>query len=75
VNLNVTPPGQAAALIVAVVLGNGSKEHLATVEALVQAGADTEIKDRRATTALGHARARGYSDMVKILEVASGRKT
>jgi ankyrin repeat protein len=63
------------ALITAVVLGNGSKEHVATVEALVQAGADTEIKDRRDTTALGHARARGYTDIVKILEIASGRKT
>jgi ankyrin repeat protein len=63
------------ALTTAVVLGNGSKEHLATVEALVQAGADTEIKDRRGTTALDHARSRGYADIVKVLEVASGRKT
>src|SRR5262245_55153338 len=63
------------ALITAVVLGNGSKEHVATVDALVKAGAEVEIKDRRGTTALGHARQRGYSDMVKILEAAAGRKT
>jgi ankyrin repeat protein len=63
------------ALIIAVVLGNGSKEHIATVEALVAAGADTEIKDRRGSTALAHARSRGYTEIIKILETASGRKT
>jgi uncharacterized protein len=63
------------ALIMAVVLGNGDKDHLAIVEALVNAGADTEIKDRGGMTALAHARARHYADMVKILEMASGRKT
>ncbi len=39
--------------------------HVATVEALVKAGADTDIKDRHGATALSHARRRGYSDMVK----------
>src|SRR5215467_15280474 len=63
------------ALIIAVLLGNNSKGHIETVDLLVKAGADTEIKDRQGTTALGHARARGYSDMVKILEAAAGRKT
>jgi len=63
------------ALITAIVLGNGGKDHLAIVEALVNAGADTEIKDRQGMTALAHARARGYADMIKILEAASGRKT
>jgi uncharacterized protein len=63
------------ALITAVVLGNGSKEHVATVEALVKGGAEVEIKDRRGTTALGHARQRGYSDMIRILEAAVSRKT
>lgn len=64
-----------SALIVAVVLGNGSKNHVDMVDLLVKAGADTEIKDRRGMTALGHARTRGYSEMVKILEAASGRRT
>src|SRR5215468_1018102 len=63
------------ALIIAVLLGNNSKGHIETVELLVKAGADTEIKDRQGATALGHAKARGYPDMVKILETASGRKT
>jgi hypothetical protein len=63
------------ALITAVVLGNGDKNYLDTVEVLVKAGADAQIKDRAGLTALDHARARGYTDIVKILEPASGRKT
>ena len=61
--------------IEAVVLGNGGPNHVATVEALVKAGADTDIADRHGATALTHARQRGYSDMVKILEPARGRRT
>jgi uncharacterized protein len=63
------------ALIMCVVLGNGSKDHIATVEALVKAGADVDIKDRGGNTALTHARARRYEEMVKIIEPAVGRKT
>jgi ankyrin repeat protein len=63
------------ALIVCVVLGNGSKEHVATVEALVKAGADVDIKDRGGNTAVAHARVRNYTEMVKIMEPAIGRKT
>jgi len=63
------------ALLMCVVLGNGSKEHIAIVEALVKAGADVDIKDRSGNTALTHARARRYDDMVRILEPATGRKT
>ena len=63
------------ALIEAVVLGNGGKNHIETVEALVKAGADVDIKDRHGSTALDHARQRGYAEMVKILTPASGRRT
>src|SRR5215831_14632675 len=62
------------ALIIAVMLGNNSKGHIETVDLLVKAGAATEIKDRQGTTALGHARARGYQDMITILQAATGRK-
>jgi len=62
------------AVLMAVVLGNNSKEHIATVEALVKAGADVDIKDRQGQTAIGHARARRYDEMLKILEPATGRK-
>jgi ankyrin repeat protein len=63
------------ALLMAVVLGNNSKEHIAVVEALVKAGADVDIKDRQGQTAVGHARARNYDEMLKFLEPATGRKT
>ena len=63
------------ALHEAVVLGNGGPNHVATVEALVKAGADTDIKDRQGATALTYARQRGYRDMIKILTPATGRRT
>jgi ankyrin repeat protein len=63
------------ALLEAVVLGNGGAAHVAIVEALVKAGADVDIKDHRGGTALTYARQRGYSDMIKILTPARGRRT
>ena len=63
------------ALITAVVLGNGDKAHTETVEALVTARADGDIKDHQGKTAIDYARARGYSDMVRILQKAVGRHT
>jgi ankyrin repeat protein len=58
------------ALLEAIVLGNGGADHTATIEALVQAGADVNLADRHGTTALGHARTRGYSQIARILERA-----
>jgi len=63
------------ALITAVTLGSGDKAHTAIVEALVAAHADGDIKDPLGRTALDYARARGYSDMVPILEKSVGRHT
>jgi uncharacterized protein len=61
------------ALLEAVVLGNGGKDHTAVVEALVKAGADVTVPDRHGTTAVGHARTRGYSQIARILENAGAR--
>jgi hypothetical protein len=63
------------ALLEAVVLGNGDKAHIDTVEALVKAGANVDVKDRQGMSALDHARQRNYSDMVKVMEPATGRRT
>jgi ankyrin repeat protein len=63
------------ALITTVVLGNGGKPHIEIVEALVAARADGDIKDRQGKKAIDYARARGYSDMLRILEKAVGRQT
>jgi uncharacterized protein len=58
------------ALLEAVVLGNGGRNHTATVAALVEAGADVTLPDRHGVTALQHARTRGYSQIARILENA-----
>jgi len=61
------------ALIESIVLGQGGPRHVATLEALVDAGANVNLADRGGTTPLGLARARGYRAMVAILERAGGR--
>lgn len=64
-----------SALITAVVLGNGDRAHTDIVEALVDAGADGDIKDSVGKKAIDYARARGYTIMVPILQKATGRHT
>lgn len=61
------------ALIEAVVLGDGGPRHVATVRALVEAGARTDLADRQGATPLTLARQRGYAPMIAILERAGGR--
>jgi ankyrin repeat protein len=61
------------ALIEAVVLGDGGPRHVRIVRALVAAGASPRLADRQGVTPLQHARQRGYTDMVTILEGAGGR--
>jgi len=61
------------ALIESIVLGNGGPHHVATLEALVAAGANVNLPDRGGTSPLTLARARGYRQMVAILEQAGAR--
>jgi ankyrin repeat protein len=61
------------ALIEAVVLGNGGPRHTRTVRDLLEAGADPRISDRNGSTPLQLAQARGYTDMVSLLQRASPR--
>jgi ankyrin repeat protein len=49
------------------VLGDGGPRHVATVKALVDAGADATIADRNGMTPLQLAKARGYGEIVRIL--------
>lgn len=56
------------ALIEAVILGDGGPRHVATVRALVEAGASRRIGDRDGTTPLEHARRRGYTAIIALLE-------
>lgn len=59
------------ALMEAVVLGDGGPRHTATVRLLLEAGADARIADRQGRTPLDHARARGYAEMVRMLEATA----
>ena len=61
------------ALIEAVILGDGGRNHVAIVRALVEAGAKLDIPDRQGVTPLGHARRRGYAEMIAILDRAGAR--
>jgi ankyrin repeat protein len=53
-------------------LGDGGPRHVATLKALVDAGADVN-KDRNGTRPVELARSRGYREMVVILEKAGAR--
>jgi ankyrin repeat protein len=59
------------ALIEAVVLGDGGRDHVATVRALIEAGADPSIADRQGVSPLAHAEARGYADIAEIIGAAT----
>ena len=61
------------ALIESIVLGDGGRNHTDTLDALVKAGANVNLADRSGATPLTLAKARGYAEMVRILE-ATGAK-
>ena len=61
------------ATIEAVVLGDGGRRHQETLKALVDAKADLQLADRLGATPLQLARARGYAEMVRMLEGAGAR--
>jgi ankyrin repeat protein len=61
------------AVIEAIVLGDGGPRHQATMQALLDAGADLTLTDRQGRTPLALARARGYQAMVQQLEQAGAR--
>jgi uncharacterized protein len=61
------------ALIESIVLGQGGPRHVATLQALVEAGANTQLADRQGQTPLALARSRGYETMVQVLLKAGAR--
>lgn len=61
------------ALIEAIVLGDGGSNHIDTLRALVEAGADVNIADRNGQTPLALARSRDYGEMVAILAKAGAK--
>ena len=61
------------ALIEAIVLGDGRERHQRTLQALLDAGANTQLTDREGRTPLQLAQARGYEPMVRALKAAGAR--
>ena len=61
------------ALIESIVLGDGGDRHIATLKALVDAGANVNLADSYGRTPLSLARQSGYTQMMSIL-VAAGAK-
>ncbi len=61
------------ALIESIVLGQGGVRHQATLRALLDAGASTQLADREGRTPLQLARSRGYAAMVQMLEAAGAK--
>ncbi len=61
------------AVIESIVLGNGGPRHQETLRALLAAGANPQLKDRNGATPLQLAQARGYTEMVRMLQKAGAR--
>lgn len=61
------------AVIEAIVLGNGGPRHQATLQALLAAGANPNLRDRNGITPLQMAQSRGYTAMVVMLKNAGAR--
>jgi len=59
------------ALLEAIVLSNGDERHQQIVQLLVDHGADISIGDKDGVTPLDHARSRGFTEIVRILEAAA----
>ena len=61
------------AAIESIVLGNGGPRHQEVLRALLAAGASTQLADRQGNTPLALAKARGYKEMVQMLEKAGAK--
>ena len=61
------------ALIEAIVVGDGGKNHQLILQDLISAGADINLADGSGDTSLTLARNRNYAAMIKMLEAAGAK--
>jgi ankyrin repeat protein len=61
------------ALLEAIILGDGGPRHTEIVRLLVEAGANVNLADGQGVTPLGHARRKGQTAIIAILEAAGAR--
>jgi uncharacterized protein len=61
------------AVIEAIVLGDGGRRHVDTLNSLIQAGANLNLADRQGQTPLALAQARRYQTMADMLKQAGAR--
>jgi ankyrin repeat protein len=61
------------ALLEAVILGDGGPRHTEVVRLLVDAGANADLADHQGVTPLEHARRKGQTSVIAILESAPGQ--
>ena len=61
------------ALLEAIILGDGGPRHVAIVKLLLDAGANPNLADGDKVSPLTHARNRGFTEMVQLLQQAGGR--
>ncbi|MNT39334.1 Ankyrin repeats (3 copies) [compost metagenome] len=60
-------------LLEAIILSDGGTRHQAIVALLIAAGADVNLADREGRSPLQHARQRGQTEIVQLLERAQAR--
>ena len=59
------------ALMEAVILGDGTQKFVNVIQTLIDAGCNINIADHDKKNPLAHAKAKGYSDIVQLLEKTS----
>jgi uncharacterized protein len=60
-------------LLEAVILGDGSAKYQDIIRLALKAGANPAIADKKGDTPLAHARARGFTQIIAILDAAGAR--
>ena len=60
-------------MLEAIILGDGGERHTEVVRMLVAASADVNLPDKDGITPLAHAKNRGFSEIIGILENSGGK--